>query len=380
MFVSVRGGLWRKGSTSGKWQELLKARVDCDSDSLLYCVKQVSVVKSPSTALPLTLTLTPPAPPPQHGSPPVFCHLGTRSCWGNDGGIASVERRLERRLDRLRAKAETHKRGAGAQSIPSTSAGHTVATFADRRILGQCVAAAAEVRHGETRVTAQLPLTCTNQRPPSISNCFNHRRLHHKQALHTWTLLPSVVPHSWLPCWRRVVQQASALALSVMYWAASTRLQRSWACVACLGHALGSSRQQTVSLDWSRHAAPLMTASTAGVHARSDVVVDSAKTQRRPRQQQQPRQRRLRVRRLQMGATLVTAALAVTVAAAAAVGTAAAEAAAAVVVAAAQARAQPRQCMARHLRRAVMMMMKMMGRRCTLATATERMSQAAQLL
>jgi len=63
------GGLWRKGDTSGAWQALRCIRLDCDSDALLFTVVQMGAV-------------------------PAFCHLNTRSCWGEDTGLTSLEVRL----------------------------------------------------------------------------------------------------------------------------------------------------------------------------------------------------------------------------------------------------------------------------------------------
>ena len=61
-----RGGLWRKGDTSGNYQTLVSIRVDCDGDAVLFKVKQM-------------------------GDIPSFCHLNTRSCWGEDGGLLALE-------------------------------------------------------------------------------------------------------------------------------------------------------------------------------------------------------------------------------------------------------------------------------------------------
>lgn len=67
IYESRSRGRWEKGTTSGSTQDLLGVAVDCDRDSLRFTVKQ-------------------------HGSG--FCHLDTRSCWGDDGGISGLARRL----------------------------------------------------------------------------------------------------------------------------------------------------------------------------------------------------------------------------------------------------------------------------------------------
>ena len=67
-----RGGLWRKGDTSGAWQALKGIHFDCDSDALKFTVQQ-------------------------HGSPPVFCHLNRRSCWGGAQGLRHLEITLKER-------------------------------------------------------------------------------------------------------------------------------------------------------------------------------------------------------------------------------------------------------------------------------------------
>jgi phosphoribosyl-ATP pyrophosphohydrolase len=66
-----RGQLWRKGETSGATQTLLGIKADCDSDTLRFTVRQ-------------------------HGSG--FCHLGSETCWGDQRGLAALERILQQRL------------------------------------------------------------------------------------------------------------------------------------------------------------------------------------------------------------------------------------------------------------------------------------------
>ena len=69
-----RGGLWRKGDTSGMHQDLLSIRYDCDADAMRFNVIQ-------------------------RGSPASFCHLMTRTCWGGSRGLAKLEEMLYARKE-----------------------------------------------------------------------------------------------------------------------------------------------------------------------------------------------------------------------------------------------------------------------------------------
>ncbi len=71
VYHSRSRGLWIKGETSGATQKLLRVDLDCDRDALRFTVAQ-------------------------GGSG--FCHLDTRTCWGDDAGITHLARRLAGRL------------------------------------------------------------------------------------------------------------------------------------------------------------------------------------------------------------------------------------------------------------------------------------------
>ena len=58
-------GLWIKGETSGATQRLLRVDVDCDRDTLRFTLRQAGAG---------------------------FCHLKSRTCWGEDRGLAPVAR------------------------------------------------------------------------------------------------------------------------------------------------------------------------------------------------------------------------------------------------------------------------------------------------
>jgi phosphoribosyl-ATP pyrophosphohydrolase/phosphoribosyl-AMP cyclohydrolase len=72
VYHSRSRGLWIKGASSGATQELLRIDADCDRDCLRFTVRQ---------------------------QPPGFCHLNTRTCWGEESGLGALARRLaERKL------------------------------------------------------------------------------------------------------------------------------------------------------------------------------------------------------------------------------------------------------------------------------------------
>lgn len=70
VYQSRSRGLWVKGASSGATQELLRIDLDCDRDALRFVVRQAD---------------------------PGFCHLATRTCWGDDAGLARLERTLRAR-------------------------------------------------------------------------------------------------------------------------------------------------------------------------------------------------------------------------------------------------------------------------------------------
>jgi phosphoribosyl-ATP pyrophosphohydrolase len=66
VYHSRERGVWVKGETSGATQELIEVSADCDRDALRFRVRQ-------------------------HRG---FCHLDSRTCWGEDHGLPRLERRL----------------------------------------------------------------------------------------------------------------------------------------------------------------------------------------------------------------------------------------------------------------------------------------------
>jgi phosphoribosyl-ATP pyrophosphohydrolase/phosphoribosyl-AMP cyclohydrolase len=67
IYHSRTRGVWVKGDTSGAAEELLAVDIDCDRDTLRFTVRQYE---------------------------PGFCHTSDRTCWGEDRGLARLERRL----------------------------------------------------------------------------------------------------------------------------------------------------------------------------------------------------------------------------------------------------------------------------------------------
>lgn len=120
VYWSRKRGLWRKGETSGQAQELLRVDLDCDRDTLRFITRPVARM-SPSEGSFVAASKQPTPPASSDVSsvpwgdsrssgaatneaeaasfvpPEAFCHLGTRTCWGDDkgwGGLARLARRI----------------------------------------------------------------------------------------------------------------------------------------------------------------------------------------------------------------------------------------------------------------------------------------------
>ena len=70
VYHSRKRGLWRKGDTSGDWQELVRIEADCDKDCLRFVVRQMG-----------------------NG----FCHLQTQTCFGDYTGLSKLQKTLQSR-------------------------------------------------------------------------------------------------------------------------------------------------------------------------------------------------------------------------------------------------------------------------------------------
>jgi phosphoribosyl-ATP pyrophosphohydrolase/phosphoribosyl-AMP cyclohydrolase len=82
VYFSRKRGLWRKGETSGATQDLLRVDLDCDRDALRFTVRQAG-----------------------QG----FCHQDTWTCWGEDGGLPALARKLASRLAEAPAGSYTRR-------------------------------------------------------------------------------------------------------------------------------------------------------------------------------------------------------------------------------------------------------------------------------
>lgn len=83
-FSRSRQELWHKGESSGMTQALREIRLDCDRDALRYSVYQ-------------------------EGHPPAFCHLLTRTCWGEQNGLFKLQHTLQQRKEHAPPGSYTQK-------------------------------------------------------------------------------------------------------------------------------------------------------------------------------------------------------------------------------------------------------------------------------
>lgn len=129
VYRSRSRGLWRKGETSGATQELLRVEADCDRDTLRFTVRQAGAG---------------------------FCHQRTRSCWGPDGGLGSLERRLAARLAGGDSSSYTARLAGDADALAAKlveEAGELAAASSRDEVVWEAadvlyVTAAALARHG----------------------------------------------------------------------------------------------------------------------------------------------------------------------------------------------------------------------------------------
>ncbi len=82
IYWSRRRGLWRKGESSGAAQRLIAITPDCDRDTLRFKVAQAG---------------------------PGFCHLATKSCFGELDGLPGLAERIQGRLSDAPAGSYTRR-------------------------------------------------------------------------------------------------------------------------------------------------------------------------------------------------------------------------------------------------------------------------------
>jgi phosphoribosyl-ATP pyrophosphohydrolase/phosphoribosyl-AMP cyclohydrolase/histidinol dehydrogenase len=82
VYMSRKRGIWYKGQSSGATQELHSIKLDCDSDTLCFVVTQKD---------------------------PGFCHLNTKTCFGNDKGLTALASLLENRRKYAPEKSYTKR-------------------------------------------------------------------------------------------------------------------------------------------------------------------------------------------------------------------------------------------------------------------------------
>ena len=81
-FSRSRGTLWVKGESSGHGQEILDISMDCDRDTLRFRVRQAG---------------------------PGFCHLESRTCWGELGQLPRLEQTIRQRMVDPEPDSFTHR-------------------------------------------------------------------------------------------------------------------------------------------------------------------------------------------------------------------------------------------------------------------------------
>src|SRR3989338_10726918 len=85
-----RKNIWTKGETSGNYQEILKARYDCDRDSLLFTVRQKNFA----------------------------CHEGKYSCFGEkEFSFEELYETIESRIKNPRPDSYTSRIAASESKI-----------------------------------------------------------------------------------------------------------------------------------------------------------------------------------------------------------------------------------------------------------------------